>query len=195
MMARLRDTLRVLFGRRRFERDMDEELATHLAMVADDLVARGVPRAEAERRARAGFGAVQAVKQEARASRGVHGLDLVRADLRHTLRGLARTPGYTAVALLTLALGIGGTTAMFSLIDGLLFRPLPFREPDRLVNLFITARESSRGPTQPFAWSYPKYSAMRDLSTSPPPTPTGAATTPSGSASSLSPATTFASLA
>ncbi len=163
MIARIRDTVRVLLGRARFEREMEEEMTAHIAMVADDLVTRGMPRAEAERRARAGFGAVQAFKQEARASRGVHWLDLIQADLRHTARALRRSPGYTAVALLTLALGIGGTTVMFSLIDGLLFRPLPFREPDRLVNLFIAARESAREPVQPFAWSYPKYAAMRDL--------------------------------
>ena len=142
MIARIRDTIRVLLGRSRFERDMDEEMNAHIAMVADDLVARGMPRPEAERRARAGFGAVQAFKQEARAARGVHWLDLFGADLRHTVRALRRTPGYTAVALVTLALGIGGATAMFSLIDGLLFRPLPFRQPDQLVNLFVTARES-----------------------------------------------------
>ncbi len=166
MIARIRDTIRVLLGRSRFERDMDEEMKAHIAMVADDLAARGLPRAEAERRARAGFGAVQAFKEEARSARGVHWLDLIQADLRHTIRALRRTPSYTAVALLTLALGIGGTTVMFSLIDGLLFRPLPFREPDRLVNLFIAARESAGAPVEPFAWSYPKYAAMRELATS-----------------------------
>ncbi len=163
MIARIRDTVRVLLGRARFEREMDEEMTAHIAMVADDLAAGGMPRAEAERRARAGFGAVQAFKEEARSARGVHWLDLIQADLRHTLRALRRTPGYTAVALLTLAIGIGGTTVMFSLIDGLLFRPLPFRDPNQLVNLFIAARESASEPVQPFAWSYPKYAAMRDL--------------------------------
>lgn len=166
MIARIRDTLRTFLGRARFEREMDEEMKAHITMVADDLAAGGVPRAEAERRARASFGGVQAFKQEARASRGVHWPDLVQADLRHTVRALRRSPGYTTVALLTLALGIGGTTVMFSLIDGLLFRPLLFREPDRLVNLFIEARESPREPVQPFAWSYPKYAAMRDIATS-----------------------------
>lgn len=166
MIRRWWDTLRVLVGRGRFEREMDEELKSHLAMVADELVARGVPRAEAERRARAGFGAVEAFKQEARAARGVHWIDCLRADVRQALRGLARAPGYTAVALATLALGIGGTTLMFSLIDGLLFRPLPFREPDRLVNLFLMAREAANEPAQPFAWSYPKFAAAREQATS-----------------------------
>ena len=67
MIARLRDTVRALLGRSRFEREIDEEISAHIAMVADELAADGMPRAEAERRARAGLGAVQASKQEARA--------------------------------------------------------------------------------------------------------------------------------
>ena len=166
MMARLRDSLRVLFGRARFEREMDEELRGHIEMMTADLVGRGVPRPEATRRARASFGAVDGFKQDARDARGVEWTDAVGRELRHTVRSLRRSPGYAAVALLTLAIGIGGTTAIFSLIDGLLFRPLPFREPDRLLNLFVAAHESAKDPVNPFPWSYPKYLAMQRAVTS-----------------------------
>ncbi len=165
-MARLRDSLRVLFGRARFEREMDEELTSHIEMMTEDLVQGGIPEPEALRRARASFGAVEGFKQDAREARGVEWSDAIGRELRHTGRALRRSPGYTVVALLTLAIGIGGTTAIFSLIDGLLFKPLPFREPDRLVNLFISARESPTGPANPFPWSYPKYRLTERTATS-----------------------------
>ena len=159
MMARIRDSLRLLLGRARFEREMDEEMRGHIAMVADDLVRQGVAPAEALRRARASFGAVEGFKDDARQARGIDWSDAIGREIRHTFRALRRSPGYSLVALLTLALGIGGTTAIFSLLDGLLFKPLPFREPDRLVNLFISARESATGPVELFPWSYPKFEA------------------------------------
>src|SRR5439155_2965116 len=133
MIRRLLDSLRVLLGRRRFEREMDAELAGHLEFQTEELIRRGVPEAEARRRARAAFGAVEGVKEAARAARGVRWADELRGDLRYAVRTLRKAPGYAAVAVLTLALGLGAHTAIFSVVDGVLLKPLPFPGSDRLV--------------------------------------------------------------
>ena len=88
MISRLRDMLRALFFRRRFEADMTEEFRFHLEQVTEDLVRRGVPRAEAERRARASFGSIEGARDEAREARGIRWADELRGDLRYALRTL-----------------------------------------------------------------------------------------------------------
>ena len=134
-MNRLRDSLRTLLFRRRFEREMVDELQFHLEEAEADLIRRGVAPAEARRRARAGFGAIDGVKDEARDARGVQWLDELRGDLRAAVRTLRRSPGYAIVAIVTLGLGIGANTTIFSVIDGVLLSPLPFPDSDRLVRI------------------------------------------------------------
>jgi predicted permease len=137
MMSGLGRVLRSLFGRRRFERDMSDELRFHLESQAARLESQGLSPEAALRRARAQFGSVEGTKEAARESTGLRLWDELRGDVRYALRGLRRSPAYTAVVVVTLALGIGANTTIFSVIDGVLLRPLPFPESERLVRIAI----------------------------------------------------------
>jgi predicted permease len=132
MFTRLRSLLRALIGRDRFEREMSEELQFHLDAYADDLVRSGADPAEAVRRARVEFGGVERVREEARQSRGLRYLDELQQDVRYGLRQIAKSPGFTAAALISLALGIGANTAIFSLLDFVVIGTLPVRNPAQL---------------------------------------------------------------
>jgi len=157
-IARLRSWLRASLHRSRLERDMDDEFRFHVERYAGDLVRGGVPREEAARRARIEFGGIEAWKEDCRASLGLRLLDELTGDLRYAVRQLRRSPAFTAVAVLSLALGIGANTAIFTLINALMLRTLPVREPQQLVELL------SRYPGEPrvngFSWKY--YEHFRD---------------------------------
>jgi predicted permease len=127
--------LRALVGRDRLERDMDDELRAHLEMQAAHNRSRGMATSEARRRAQLAFGSMDAVKEDCRQSVGIHFLDTLGQDLRIGLRGLRRTRGFTAAVVLTLGLGIGANTAVFSVVRGILLRPLPYAHGERMVVL------------------------------------------------------------
>jgi predicted permease len=137
MIAGLGRVLRSLLGRRRFEHDMSDELRFHLESQAARLESQGLSPEAAMRRARAQFGSVEGAKEAARESTGLRLFDELRGDVRYALRGLRRSPAYAAVAVVTLALGIGANTMIFSVIDGVLLRPLPFPESGRLVQVAV----------------------------------------------------------
>ena len=112
---------------------LDRELKFHLEQHASDLIARGLDPAEARRQARLAIGGVDQVKEECRDQRSTRWLSDVAQDARYALRLLRHTPGFAAVTLITLALGTGATTVMFTVIDGVLLKPLPFAAPHELV--------------------------------------------------------------
>jgi predicted permease len=129
---RIRLWLRALLRRARLESEMDAELRFHIEAFAEDLMRSGVPRQEALRRARIEFGGIERAKEECREARGVNFVESILQDLRFGLRTLRKNPGFTAVAVMTLALGIGANTAVFTVVNGVLLRSMPFPEADRL---------------------------------------------------------------
>jgi putative ABC transport system permease protein len=135
-MSRIIRRLRALLRRETLEREMDDEMRAHLDLEAEHLVrTRDMTAAEARRQAARAFGGVDRYKEHGRDARGVRPFQDLADDLRHAARALRRSPGYTLPASLTLALGIGMTTAVFSVVHSVLLRPLPFTAPGELVSI------------------------------------------------------------
>jgi predicted permease len=128
--------LQTIVFRGREERELDEELRTHLEMEAEHRRREGQADSEARRDSLVRFGGVERVKDDVRDARGTSLLDNVTADISFTIRTLIARPGFSLVAILTLAIGIGGTTAVYSAVDAVLLQPLPYQQPGQLVRLF-----------------------------------------------------------
>jgi predicted permease len=166
ILASLRSVVSALLHRSRIDREMEEELRAHIQDRAKDLERSGVPRGEAERRARMEFGGYQKCKEEIREAQGTHFLESLIQDLRFGLRLLRKSPGFSAVAVLTLALGIGANTAIFSVIESVMFRPLPFSAADQIVRVYSTKDGVPITPNGSGLTGGPSAMDMRDFAQS-----------------------------
>jgi len=130
------ERLRSIVFRRRDERELDEELAFHATMEAEQLERAGYTASDARRQSLIALGGIERVKEDARDARGTRTFHDIGRDFGFAVRTLAHNPGFATVAILTLAVGIGGTTAVFSAVDAVLLQPLPFQEPGQLARLY-----------------------------------------------------------
>jgi len=156
MLNKLRLRLRALFFKSRLEEELDEEVRFHLEREIEENIARGMSPEEARMAALRSFGGVERVKEESRDERGIRFLEEVWQDLRYGARMLMKQPGFALIAVITLALGIGANTAVFTLINALLLRALPVANPHELVE--INARAQGHHSNI----SFPMYRDLRD---------------------------------
>jgi macrolide transport system ATP-binding/permease protein len=155
LLSFLRSSASTLLRPTPIDAEMEEELRSHIQHRADDLEGFGLPRPEAERRARVEFGGYERYREESREAHGGQFLELLLQDVRFSLRVLRKSPGFAAIAVITLALGISANAVVFSVLNGLILRPLNVPESHRL---FTIQRGKDPTPIQ----SYPDYLDLRD---------------------------------
>jgi putative ABC transport system permease protein len=157
LFMKARSFLRNLFSSRGVDRDLDQEVHAHLELLTEENIRAGMTREEAQRTARMELGGVEQVKEQVREERLGNWFRSVLSDCRYGLRQLRKSPGATAVMVFTLALGIGATTAIFSVVYGVLLRPLPYTDANRIMAVFEV---NSKG-----TWSHladPNFDDFRD---------------------------------
>jgi len=157
LLSRLKGLLKI----HRLERDVEDELRAHLEMRAQDNLAAGMSPEEARYDARRRFGNSTLLKEDTRAMDIVGWIETTGQNLRYAARMLRRTPGFTLVAILTLALGIGANVAIFTVVHAVLLEPLPFPHPEQLVRVYDDLRTSN---THDVEMSVPELWDLRDKS-------------------------------
>jgi hypothetical protein len=149
-----------LFGQR-CENDLADELEAHVGLLAEENIRRGLPPNEAYRQARLQFGSVESTKESYRDQRGLPALDTIGQDLRYALRTIRKNSSFATVAIVTLAIGIGANTTLFSIIHAVLLRPLPYPGFDRLVWVAETRADLPFSSAHPGAVSYQNFADWR----------------------------------
>ena len=155
LLSRIRGTL----SKRRMDEEFDQELRAHLDLLQERFIRQGMEPVEAFYAARRQFGGLAQVKQDLRDRRALPCIDLLVQDIRRAFRQLRRSKRFAASAAVTLALGIGATTAVFAALHTVILQPLPYPQPDRLMAFWSLDR---RGPAQPTLLSYPDFFDFRD---------------------------------
>ena len=152
MSKRILSLFRNLFRKRAIEQALDDELRSSLEALTQEKMKQGLLQSAARREALMEIGGIEQVKEGVRAARAGHVVEDLARDIRYSLRQLRRNPGFAAAAVLTLALGIGANTAIFSVVNGVLISPLPFQNADRIVSVFEDMPDFAEGSI-----SYPVF--------------------------------------
>ena len=160
MLGDLLYRIRAVLHRDRMDNELQEELQDHVEREAEKHRASGLAADEAKRRARIAIGGIDQVRQQTREARGLRWIEDVLQDLRYGLRVLTKYPAFAIVTVLTLALGVGACTAIFSVVNAVLIRSLPYGNAERLVNVFTP--NPHMGDVPPEAWG-PSYADFFDL--------------------------------
>jgi predicted permease len=168
LFVKARSFLRNLFLSSRVEVDLDQEVHSHLDMLIEENLRAGMPPKEAQRAARIELGGIEQVKEQVRGARAGAWLDSLLQDLRYALRMLRKSPAFTLVAILTLALGIGANVAIFTVVHAVLLQPLPFPHPEQLVRVFddiLSSNTHDVGMSPPELWDLRDHSGVfQDIS-------------------------------
>src|SRR5262245_21284512 len=154
--------IEALIHGKRMDDELDQELQSHVEMLTEENLRRGLMPDEARRMAMVRLGGIAQIKESNRDKRGLPRLEMWASDVRYTLRGLRKSPGFSVVVVLSLALGIGANTAIFTLVDSILLKWLPVKQPEQLMTLRDPTRKFGQ---RPYWDCFKSYTELRDRNT------------------------------